>query len=109
VGLDVLNVVIPSMMQLHTLLALPGCLWLVCVVTTAASKPPIPVCCCVALSCLLLLQLHIFERTRMQHKGAAVLVGVNGLLALEAIDRDLLDGLLQKAIRLEGSGVLWQQ
>lgn len=49
------------------------------------------------------LKLHIFERTRMQHKGAAVLVGVNGLLALEAIDRDLLDGLLQKAIRLEGS------
>lgn len=42
----------------------------------------------------------------MQHKGAAVLVGVNGLLALEAIDRTLLDGLLQKAIKLEGSGVL---
>lgn len=60
------------------------------------------------LSSLLLLQLHIFERTRMQHKGAAVLVGVNGLLALEAIDRDLLNGLLQKAIKLEGSGVSCQ-
>lgn len=33
-----------------------------------------------------------------------MLVGVNGLLALEAIDKQLLDGLLQKAIKLEGSG-----
>lgn len=49
-------------------------------------------------------QVHVFERTRMTHKGAAVLVGVNGLLALEAIDKQLLDGLLQQAIRLEGSG-----
>lgn len=40
----------------------------------------------------------------MSHKGAAVLVGVNGLLALGAIDKQLLQGLLQKAIRLEGSG-----
>lgn len=41
----------------------------------------------------------------MSHKGAAVLVGVNGLLALEAIDKQMLQGLLEKAIRLEGSGV----
>lgn len=37
-----------------------------------------------------------------------MLVGVNGLLALEAIDKDLLNGLLQKAIKLEGSGVSCQ-
>jgi hypothetical protein len=42
----------------------------------------------------------------MSHKGAAVLVGVNGLLALEAIDKQMLQGLLEKAIRLEGSGAL---
>jgi hypothetical protein len=40
----------------------------------------------------------------MSHKGAAVLVGVNGLLALEAIDKQMLQGLLDKSIRLEGSG-----
>lgn len=39
----------------------------------------------------------------MTHKGAAVLVGVNGLLALEAIDKQLLQGLLDKSIKLEGS------
>lgn len=50
------------------------------------------------------MQVHVFERTAMTHKGAAVLVGVNGLLALEAIDHQLLEGLLAKAIRLEGSG-----
>lgn len=40
----------------------------------------------------------------MSAKGAAVLVGLNGLLALEAIDKALLQGLLDKAIKLEGSG-----
>lgn len=33
-----------------------------------------------------------------------MLVGVNGLLALEAIDKQMLQGLLDKSIRLEGSG-----
>jgi hypothetical protein len=42
----------------------------------------------------------------MSHRGAAVLVGVNGLLALEAIDPSLVQGLLDKAITLEGSGEL---
>lgn len=49
-------------------------------------------------------QVHVFERTNMSAKGAAVLVGVNGLLALEAIDKALLQGLLDKSIKLEGSG-----
>jgi hypothetical protein len=57
-------------------------------------KPHSMLCC----------QVHVFERTNMSHKGAAVLVGVNGLLALEAIDQQMLQGLLEKAIKLEGSG-----
>jgi hypothetical protein len=40
----------------------------------------------------------------MTARGAAILVGVNGLKALQAIDPVLLDGLLAKATKLEGSG-----
>lgn len=49
---------------------------------------------------------HIFEKTAMTARGAAILVGVNGLKALQAIDPQLLDGLLAKATKLEGSGAL---
>jgi hypothetical protein len=47
---------------------------------------------------------HVFEKTAMTARGAAILVGVNGLKALQAIDPVLLDGLLAKATKLEGSG-----
>jgi hypothetical protein len=47
---------------------------------------------------------HGFEKTAMTARGAAILVGVNGLKALQAIDPVLLDGLLGKATKLEGSG-----
>jgi hypothetical protein len=47
---------------------------------------------------------HIFEKTAMTARGAAILVGVNGLKALQAIDPALLDALLAKATKLEGSG-----
>ncbi len=40
----------------------------------------------------------------MTQKGAAVMVGVNGLLALEAVDQQMLQGLLEKAIKLEAAG-----
>jgi hypothetical protein len=47
---------------------------------------------------------HVFEKTAMTARGAAILVGVNGLKALQAIDPVLLDGLLAKATKLKGSG-----
>lgn len=47
---------------------------------------------------------HLWERSSMRARGAAVLVGVNGLLALEAIDPAMLEGLLNKSIKLDGSG-----
>lgn len=50
------------------------------------------------------LDVRLFERSNMGARGAAVLVGVNGLLALEAIDKSLVDALLAKAIALDGSG-----
>jgi 2-polyprenyl-6-methoxyphenol hydroxylase-like FAD-dependent oxidoreductase len=50
------------------------------------------------------MSIHVFERTNMNARGAAVMVGVNGLLALNAIDPQLPKSLLSKAIRLEGSG-----
>jgi hypothetical protein len=50
------------------------------------------------------LTVHLFERGSMDARGAAILVGVNGLKALHAIDPTLVDRLLAKAIRLEGSG-----
>lgn len=50
------------------------------------------------------LRVHVFEKTNMTARGAAVLVGVNGLLALEAIGGGMVDKLLDKAITLEGSG-----
>ncbi|WIA35368.1 hypothetical protein OEZ86_003819 [Tetradesmus obliquus] len=46
---------------------------------------------------------HVFEKTAMTARGAAILVGVNGLKALQAIDPQLLAGLLAKATKLEGS------
>ncbi|KAF8060567.1 Zeaxanthin epoxidase [Scenedesmus sp. PABB004] len=48
-------------------------------------------------------EVRVFERTARTARGEAVLVGVNGLKALAAIDPALTDGLLRKAIRLEGS------
>jgi hypothetical protein len=50
------------------------------------------------------LKVRVFERGAMAARGAAILVGVNGLKALDAIDPALLERLLSKAIRLEGSG-----
>eukprot|EP00775_Hariotina_reticulata_P007829 gene7829-8026_t len=49
------------------------------------------------------LSIRVFEKTNMNARGAAVMVGVNGLLALNAIDPQLPEFLLRKAIRLEGS------
>lgn len=49
-------------------------------------------------------QVHVFERTAMAARGAAVMVGVNGLKALQAIDERVLQRLLAQAIKLEGSG-----
>lgn len=50
------------------------------------------------------LSIHVFEKTNMTARGAAVLVGVNGLKALEAIGGGILDRMLAGATRLEGSG-----
>lgn len=47
---------------------------------------------------------HVFEKTSMKARGAAILVGVNGLKALQAINPELLRGLLSRATKLEGSG-----
>ncbi|KAI8473272.1 MAG: hypothetical protein J3K34DRAFT_411487 [Monoraphidium minutum] len=49
------------------------------------------------------LRVHLFEKTAMTGRGAAILVGVNGLKALHAIDAGLTEDLLAKAIKLEGS------
>jgi 2-polyprenyl-6-methoxyphenol hydroxylase-like FAD-dependent oxidoreductase len=53
------------------------------------------------------LRVQLFEKTRLTGRGAAILVGINGLKALKAIDPAMLDDLLSKAIKLEGSGE-WQ-
>ena len=50
------------------------------------------------------LKVHVFEKTNMTARGAAVLVGVNGLKALDAIGGGILDRLLAGATKLEGSG-----
>jgi ribulose 1,5-bisphosphate synthetase/thiazole synthase len=47
---------------------------------------------------------HVFERSAMKARGAAIVVGVNGLKALHAISPALLDTLLANAIQLEGAG-----
>ncbi|GBF88144.1 FAD NAD(P)-binding domain-containing protein [Raphidocelis subcapitata] len=49
------------------------------------------------------LRVGLFERTPMTARGAGVLVGVNGLLALNAINPAIVEGLLARAIKLEGS------
>lgn len=48
--------------------------------------------------------IHVFEKTAMTARGAAILVGPNGLKALHAVDPALLEGMLAKATKLEGSG-----
>ncbi|KAF6255561.1 hypothetical protein COO60DRAFT_1702741 [Scenedesmus sp. NREL 46B-D3] len=47
--------------------------------------------------------IHVFEKTAMTARGAAILVGPNGLKALHAVDPALLEGMLAKATKLEGS------
>lgn len=49
---------------------------------------------------------HVFERTAMKSRGAAIIIGVNGLKALHAISPALLDTLLANAIQLEGAGAV---
>lgn len=55
------------------------------------------------------LRIHVFEKTSMTARGAAVLVGVNGLKALEAIGGEILERLLAGATKLDGSGRLHMQ
>jgi shikimate 5-dehydrogenase len=49
-------------------------------------------------------QIHVFEKTSMKARGAAILVGVNGLKALHAISPSLLDSMVANATKLEGAG-----
>lgn len=55
------------------------------------------------------LRVHVFEKTDMRARGAAVLVGANGLMALNAIDSSITNRLITQAITLEGAGEQQQQ
>ena len=49
------------------------------------------------------LLVKVFEKTNMTARGAAVLVGVNGLKALRAIDPSLLQNMQGRSIQLQKS------
>jgi 2-polyprenyl-6-methoxyphenol hydroxylase-like FAD-dependent oxidoreductase len=49
------------------------------------------------------LRIKVFEKTEMTARGAAVLVGVNGLKALQAIDPTLLQNMQSRSIQLQKS------
>lgn len=49
-------------------------------------------------------EIHVFEKTSMKARGAAILVGANGLKALHAISPSLLDTMVANATKLEAAG-----
>jgi 2-polyprenyl-6-methoxyphenol hydroxylase-like FAD-dependent oxidoreductase len=50
------------------------------------------------------LRVHVFEKSDLRARGAAVMVGANGLMALDAIDSSIVARLMDKAVNLKGAG-----